>query len=186
MAKEKLTSDEFIKHFNEKSKGKIKLVSEYINKRTPVLVECTTCGYRYEVSVDTFLYRKSNKIKDCYNCNNPMVVCEFCGSTFRKRKKELNKTKRSYCSINCRNRAMNDAKRKSTINNYRNVADANYKHKCSVCGWDEDEDILEVHHIDENRENNNVDNLIILCPTCHRKLTSHKYKLVDRTIIVKK
>ncbi|WP_444210111.1 HNH endonuclease [Dialister succinatiphilus] len=68
--------------------------------------------------------------------------------------------------------------------NYRRNAYRNYPHKCAVCGWDEDEDILEVHHIDENREHNELFNLIILCPICHRKLSSHKYKLVNREQIV--
>ena len=28
---------------------------------------------------------------------------------------------------------------------------------------------LDIHHKDENRQNNNIDNLIMLCPNCHRK-----------------
>lgn len=50
--------------------------------------------------------------------------------------------------------------------------------------WDEDPDILEVHHIDENREHNELSNLVILCPICHRKITSHKYKLIERNSII--
>jgi 5-methylcytosine-specific restriction endonuclease McrA len=68
---------------------------------------------------------------------------------------------------------------------YRERSFAKYEHKCAVCGWDEDEDVLEVHHIDENRSNNSIDNLIILCPTCHRKLTTGKYYLQDRIKINK-
>ena len=59
-----------------------------------------------------------------------------------------------------------------------------YEHRCAVCGWDEDADILQVHHIDENRQNNIVNNLIILCPNCHAKLTSHKYFLLNRKQII--
>lgn len=70
------------------------------------------------------------------------------------------------------------------ITNYRVKAFQNYPHKCSICGWDEDEDILQVHHIDENRKNGSLDNLIILCPNCHWKITTHKYKLIDREKIV--
>lgn len=68
---------------------------------------------------------------------------------------------------------------------YRKKAFKEYPHKCAICGWDEDEDILEVHHIDSDRTNNQLSNLIILCPTCHRKLTLHKYILLDRTTIQK-
>lgn len=70
------------------------------------------------------------------------------------------------------------------ISSYRQKAFRNYEHKCAICGWNEDIDILEVHHIDSNRENNDLNNLIILCPTCHKKLTSHKYELLDREQIV--
>ena len=70
------------------------------------------------------------------------------------------------------------------IHNYRKNAFRYYPHKCAVCDWNEDEDILEVHHIDENRDHNELSNLIILCPICHRKLSSHKYKLIDREQIV--
>lgn len=67
-----------------------------------------------------------------------------------------------------------------TVKTYRKLAFKAYAHKCAVCGWDDDEAVLEVHHIDEDRSNNNLDNLIILCPICHRKLTSHKYMLNGR------
>ena len=63
---------------------------------------------------------------------------------------------------------------------------AYYPNKCSVCNYNEDVSILEVHHIDENRKNNKLENLIILCPNCHKKLTIHKYKLIDRNCIIKK
>ena len=63
---------------------------------------------------------------------------------------------------------------------YRIVAFRTYPHKCAICGWDEDEDILQVHHIDENRKNAKPENLIILCPTCHWKLTIGKYQLIGR------
>lgn len=64
-------------------------------------------------------------------------------------------------------------------NNYRQIAFNTYEHKCMVCGYDEDERILEVHHIDENHNNNDIDNLCILCPNCHRKVTLHLYSLTD-------
>lgn len=72
-----------------------------------------------------------------------------------------------------------------TSKNYREVAFRSYLHQCAVCGWDEDKDVLEVHHIDSNREHNELSNLIILCPNCHKKLTTQKYQLIDRKEIVK-
>lgn len=45
--------------------------------------------------------------------------------------------------------------------------------------WREDERILEVHHIDENRSNNEITNLIILCPICHRYISLSIYTLSE-------
>lgn len=59
--------------------------------------------------------------------------------------------------------------------NYREVAMRTLENKCDCCGWDEDVRILEVHHVDSNRNNNSIDNLAILCPTCHRKITLGYY-----------
>jgi 5-methylcytosine-specific restriction endonuclease McrA len=39
--------------------------------------------------------------------------------------------------------------------------------KCEKCSYDEHIEILEVHHKDRNRKNNEIENLIILCPNCH-------------------
>jgi hypothetical protein len=38
--------------------------------------------------------------------------------------------------------------------------------KCERCGFDKYQ-ILQVHHKDKNRNNNNLDNLEIICPNCH-------------------
>ena len=41
----------------------------------------------------------------------------------------------------------------------------------------------EIHHIDENRQNNELSNLMILCPLCHKKLTTHKYYIKNGQIL---
>ena len=33
-----------------------------------------------------------------------------------------------------------------------------------------------VHHIDGNRNNNNLENLLLLCPSCHKKADSERRK----------
>ena len=48
----------------------------------------------------------------------------------------------------------------------------NHPHKCCICG---EEKIVAVHHYDGNHNNNEVDNLIPLCPTHHCYIHS-KYK----------
>ena len=41
---------------------------------------------------------------------------------------------------------------------------------CEVCGFSEDNARLIIHHDDEDRHNNSLDNLHIMCNSCHQKL----------------
>jgi hypothetical protein len=50
---------------------------------------------------------------------------------------------------------------------YRNIAFRNHPPECKYCGYSRYQGVLEVHHIDENRDNNDPSNLVIVCPTCH-------------------
>jgi hypothetical protein len=51
----------------------------------------------------------------------------------------------------------------------------------SCCPFCDNEDVghFEIHHIDENPENNNSENLILLCPVCHSKITKGDIKQLD-------
>lgn len=39
--------------------------------------------------------------------------------------------------------------------------------KCPICGWNEYPEAFVIHHIDHNRHNNDLSNLIVLCRNCH-------------------
>jgi len=45
----------------------------------------------------------------------------------------------------------------------RRIVISNYNSQCANCG----KQTREVHHIDANRKNNELDNLILLCRSCH-------------------
>jgi hypothetical protein len=53
--------------------------------------------------------------------------------------------------------------------NYRKLAFEKYPVLCAHCGFGI-RDVLEVAHIDGKRANNEVVNLVILCPNCHKML----------------
>jgi TonB family protein len=48
----------------------------------------------------------------------------------------------------------------------RNILLKEVNCKCPFCPCEEVR-VLEIHHIDGNRSNNSIQNLIMLCPTCH-------------------
>jgi len=56
---------------------------------------------------------------------------------------------------------------------YRRICFDIWDQKCAVCGFDE---IVSVHHIDENHSNNDVSNLIPLCPNHHAMCHTSKNK----------
>jgi len=53
---------------------------------------------------------------------------------------------------------------------------------CPICD-DTSVDHFEVHHIDENPENNLLDNLLLLCPICHSKITKGDIQTIEVTHI---
>ncbi len=51
--------------------------------------------------------------------------------------------------------------------NYRKIAFKTYEPICAHCGFGIPS-VLEVAHIDGDRLNNDINNLVILCPNCHK------------------
>jgi hypothetical protein len=56
---------------------------------------------------------------------------------------------------------------------YRDPCFTRYEEKCVICDWDIS---VDVHHIDGNHDNNDIDNLIPLCANHHRMAHMSKYK----------
>ena len=177
-------------------------LSGYENVNSIITVRCLKHNHIFETKYEN-IRRDNRKHHICPICqeedrnrNKIECICDYCGKEFLRTHSKLEKSKSGlhFCSRECKDNAQRISSGKDFDNirpdhygtatkNYREKAFKEYSHKCAVCGYDEDKDILEVHHIDENRENNEIDNLIILCPICHRKLTSHKYILRNKQII---
>lgn len=64
---------------------------------------------------------------------------------------------------------------KSNILKYKLIQEGIKEYKCEYCGkteWNGLPIPLELHHIDGNHYNNDLSNLMIVCPNCHTQLTS--------------
>lgn len=111
--------------------------------------------------------------------------CPQCSRTFKVRYNRAGIPEKETCSYSCSNKYFawkQGAKNyKGSLNNtespmhYRNILFSflklnNITPKCVVCN---ESDVLDVHHIDECKENNEVNNLVCLCPTHHQAL--HRY-----------
>ena len=179
-----LTQEEVQNRLDKGFEQKVTLISQYINRRTNIRLRCEDCGFEWETLPVSVLY--DDYIHKCPNCGvkkGQYVQCAYCGKMIYRAPSRLTKSQTGffYCSRECGNLHKNQLRKLTgewdNSLNYRLKALNVLEHKCIVCGWNEDERILEVHHIDENREHNNIKNLCILCPTCHRKITLQYYKL---------
>lgn len=181
-----LTEDDVRNRIKETFKQDVELVGEYINKRSYISLHCNDCGYNWSTRACTILYGDKH---ECINCGvHPkqinILYCANCGKKINRKNSAIKKNKSGYfyCSVECGNIHKNKIRKESgewddSVWNYRQKAFEAKNHWCCVCGWNEDERILEVHHIDEDRTNGDIDNLCIMCPTCHRKITLGYYRL---------
>lgn len=106
------------------------------------------------------------KYKTCPICNK-----KFTKDDLEKKSIKQNYTtsdrdfnRRIYCSSKCQIKGCSLRAKECKQNNIK---------KCQACGYNE-YPILQIHHIIEkhNGGTNDFDNLIVLCPNCHKK--AHK------------
>lgn len=140
------------------------IINEYIAKDTEnkdrlfINVDCDICHsifQRQKRFIKT--HTCSERCRNVLQGNTIVTTCGHCNKIFdiaKSKKLDIN-----YCSRNCK-----DA---SSINtNYRQKAIRHYGAICQKCGFDNIK-AIEVHHIDKDRSNNNIENLQVLCCNCH-------------------
>ena len=105
-------------------------------------------------------------------------ICPTCAKEFTTTKNSKEKT---TCSRSCANSYFRSGKNHPNYlgQNYRIKAIEEYGHSCVIC---DEKNIIEIHHLDENHQNNDINNLIPLCPTHHRYMHS-KFKYLILPLI---
>ena len=114
--------------------------------------------------------------------------CEYCGNKLER--KRFNGrledftvfSNRKYCNRECMKRdflKVGDNHNQTYSNAHTTARKINelilHKEVCELCGSDRN---LDIHHIDGNWQNNNLDNLMCLCRSCHTKYERNKDKEV--------
>ena len=104
------------------------------------------------------------------------MICASCGKSIPKTNYQIRRSQSSnyYCSRSCAIAKNNSLHRQGAQHPnyvsgegiYRAKALQYYGSACTVCGYNI-ERVLEVHHRDGNRKNNDIANLDVLCPTHH-------------------
>ena len=115
--------------------------------------------------------------------------CEYCGNKLER--KRFNGrledftvfSNRKYCNRECMKRDyLKIGEHNQTCSNAHTTARKInelilHKEVCELCGNDKN---LDIHHIDENWQNNNFDNLVCLCRSCHMKEHRSKKEVVSQ------
>ena len=121
-------------------------------------------------------FRKGNK------CKYERVIkkCPVCSKKF----KTIvgNREEKMTCSYACSNKFFRSGPDNGNWkeNAYRTTCFHFHEKKCIICG---EERIVSVHHLDENKSNNDPNNLIPLCPTHHQYWHSRYKNLIEDKII---
>lgn len=177
-------------------KKKVLYKSDGNKKRSCVKVACHECGKPFWRAKRSIMRLKGNAYCSdvCkYGKKRLEVKCSYCDKSFKKPKSTLNKS-RSGLFFCCREhkdlaqRIENNLKAiwaghyNESKSTYREKALRHYGRSCSHCSYDE-YDICEVHHIDTDRSNNSLKNLIVLCPICHELIHKGFMKVIKRKLV---
>ena len=149
-------------------------------------VKCETCAGKFLKKKSQILHTKHNYCSS--ECSQKarkkglLKPCHICGKIVYKSRKDIlrSKTQKFFCSKRCSIKWQNtffvgdmhpNWRTGESSESYRNILRRRKEMKCVECSMD-DKRILVVHHIDKNRRNNAVKNLVWMCPNCHF-LTHH-------------
>jgi hypothetical protein len=158
-----------------------------------MIVKCDQCGKEINkkpchVKINAEKGHKnycSDKCRKTGQFKGQLYNCGYCSKEIYRIPSQVKKSKSGlvFCNSSCACSYNNTALRSGENNPnwkdgetaYTRFAYNTYKKECSICGFN-NENALEIHHIDKNRANNELDNLIILCANHHTLI--HRGSLV--------
>lgn len=172
--------------------------SKKVNGRTLHKGECSNCNKIIWKRKDYFKTYNNvfcgSKCRKQHRMTGKFVNCNNCDKQIYRTVSEIEKSKSGfhYCSKRCAT-IKNNSIYKTRENHpswngggssYRLSALKHYGEQCQNKNCDLSiidipVEMLDVHHIDENRSNNELKNLIVLCVYCHAKLTRRLNTLTE-------
>ena len=106
-------------------------------------------------------------------------VCPVCTKKFKTRSGQSKE--KTTCSRSCANVFFKSGQANGNYKgtHYRTICFSLHEHKCAIC---DEKNIVEVHHFNGNKSDNNPLNLIPLCPTHHQYWHSRFRNLIESKI----
>lgn len=155
------------------------------SKRIGVVASCPICDKEFVSRKDKLKTTCSPECRGKLQSqeNRTDKSCALCEKTISVKKSHKTKSGLYFCSQDCKNTAQRIGGIKEIMPSHygtgthpltyrtiykrmNNVEDLS----CSRCGYCEFQCGIDIHHIDENKQNNDSSNLIPLCSPCHRGL----------------
>lgn len=102
---------------------------------------------------------------------------------------------KKYCSEDCKKKYNSEYTRERKLNflmhgegdwrpSIHKIKPVDYdnliKNGCNICGY---KLTINIHHIDSNRQNGNLNNLIVLCPNHHALITRRMFSLNELSMM---
>ncbi len=138
------------------------------NKKT----SCKFCGKIISItgikSHEEWCYLNPIRIKNCPICEKPI------------KNYKVNKTCSHKCGVLLGKNPDCISINQHIDLNYRSICFNYHKKECVICG---EELCIEVHHVDGNRSNNDLSNLVPLCPTHHKYIHHMEYCYIIKECI---
>lgn len=114
--------------------------------------------------------------KYCYLNPSNIKICPVCSNPIKNYKTG------TTCSYSCSNTLFRSGENNGMHSKspaYQTICFNHHEKKCVVCSEDK---IVEVHHYDENHDNNDPKNLVPLCPTHHKYWHSRYRHLIEDAV----
>jgi len=153
-----------------------------------MIVQCLTCEKEFNKKPAQIKKRPKHYCsRECSGIGSRTMIeveCGVCSKKILRRPSAIESTKFGtfYCSKSCaaiknnsRRTGESHASWKGGVATYRKIALREKGSICNRCGYSAIEKILQVHHVDHNRANNEINNLEVLCPNCHAEEHYVKY-----------
>lgn len=136
------------------------------HKRLGIETECKHCRKIFICRPTRIRKYCSNKCRDLSKRNRVELTCAHCNKTFYRVRSALNQSRSGifFCCRACKEIEQSfkgsikeirpkHYNKNGVLEDYRKYALQIYDNKCYLCGYDRYIEVLEVHHMDGNREN---------------------------------
>jgi endogenous inhibitor of DNA gyrase (YacG/DUF329 family) len=166
---------------------RVKFTDKSGQNRIGVKLICPICNKQYISRIDKQLKFCSRKCYGYSNQKRVLLVCSYCRKEFYRTLSKLKNAKHEifFCCRQCKDIGQKTIKEIQPA--HYGTADKTKKYRekfikqnrliCTRCGYKEFTCSVQIHHIDKDRNNDNIDNLVSLCANCHLALHFNKWKL---------